>query len=86
MTHFALLKFYGIDWAAMVLMFSSIYALGRKFRYGFVLGAGGCVFWILFGFITGSLADITANAACFVMNLIGFARWSNACPVKECSR
>lgn len=76
MDHFSLLKFYGIDWMAMILMFGSIRALGHRHRSGFMLGAGGCLFWILFGVITGSLADIVANVSCLVMNVIGYEQWS----------
>ena len=75
MIHFALFKFYGIDWMAMILMFSLIYALGLQKRVGFIFGAGGCLFWILFGVMTGSIADIAANCICFGMNIFGYRRW-----------
>lgn len=70
------LKYYGIDWAAMVFMFSSIYALGLKNRMGFFWGGAGCVCWIAFGILVGSVADITANIITLGMNIVGFVRWS----------
>ena len=76
MTHFALFKFYGVDWIAMILMFSSIHALGLKRRTGFIFGAVGCLFWILFGVITGSVADMIANSIGFGMNVLGYRRWA----------
>lgn len=76
MTHFALLKYYGIDWTAMVLMFSSIHALGIKKRHGFIFGAAACLCWIVFGIIVGSVADIVANVICLGMNILGLVRWS----------
>jgi hypothetical protein len=76
MHHFSLFKFYGVDWVAMVFQFSSIYALGGKHRYGFVLGMCGTAAWLVFGFITGSVADIAANMICLGMNVHAYMRWS----------
>lgn len=76
MTHFALLKYYGIDWIAMIMMFSSVYTLGLKKRMGFAFGGAASVCWIIFGTMVGSVADIAANVICLGMNFLGFVRWS----------
>lgn len=76
MTHSTLLKYYGIDWLAMILMSTSLLALGQKQRNGFALGGSACLCWILFGVIVGSIADIVANTICLGMNVLGFVRWS----------
>lgn len=75
MDHFALLKFYGVDWFALTSGFLSTWALGNKQRYGFLFAIGGCIGWFIFGVITGSVADIAAQCIFLILNIRGFLRW-----------
>jgi len=71
-------EFYGTDWLAMVLMFLSLYLLGKKKRSGFVYGVGANVAWLVFGILVGSIANVAANIVFVVMNVLGYLRWREA--------
>ena len=52
------LKYYGIDWLAMMLTFLAIWQMGNKNRIGFILMMSGNLAWASIGFLTGSYAMI----------------------------
>lgn len=71
---------YGLDWAAAVFLFLSMWRLGKHRRDGFVLAACSSLFWILFNVRVESAAGITANAIILVMSLVSFARFKKPTP------
>jgi len=53
---------YGLDWAAALFMFLSLWRLGDHKRDGFIHAAIACGFWIAFNVVVESAAGIAANA------------------------
>jgi len=74
------LKYYGIDWLAMVLTFFALWHIGNKNKIGFVIMMGGNLCWISIGVLTQSLAMVLANTVFFTMNLRTLWKWQR--PVK----
>lgn len=72
--HDFFLAHYGLDWAAALFLFLSMWRLGGHHRDGFVLAAVSAVFWILFNIRVESAAGITANAIILGMSLVSLAR------------
>jgi hypothetical protein len=68
-------NYYGIDWAAFMLMFSSSWLLARKNRLGFLAAIGSNVCWFSFGILAGSFADPLANTIVCCMNIYAFTAW-----------
>ena len=69
-------QYYGIDWIAMVLTCLGIWQIGNKNQIGFILMMCGCTFWMILGYLTGSIAMSIANIIFFLMNLHGIIKWS----------
>lgn len=68
-------KYYGVDWIAMTLAFTSIYMLGKKNRNGFIVGVFACLAWGLFGYMAQSLADMIANIIMTTIYAKGYLLW-----------
>tara|TARA_Y100001933_G_scaffold196153_1_gene196686 strand:+ start:694 stop:969 length:276 start_codon:yes stop_codon:yes gene_type:complete len=67
---------WGLDWAAAIFMFISIYRLGEHKRDGFIHAALASLFWILFNIKVESAAGIVANAIILGMSIRSFRRAS----------
>lgn len=70
------LKYFGVDWLAMMLTFAAIYLLGNKSRGGFALMMCGNGCWVVIGVLSGSLAMALANIVFLTMNLRAWFKWS----------
>jgi hypothetical protein len=70
-----LFKYYGIDWAAMVATFFSIYYLGNKKPQGFLFSVFSSILWIAFNCLVVSIAGVLANMAFIALNLRGYWKW-----------
>ena len=68
-------KYYGVDWIAMIASFLSLYFLGNKKKSGFLFGFVANISWLIFGIMSGSIANIVANVAFFILNLRGYIKW-----------
>jgi hypothetical protein len=68
-------RYYGSDWAAMVLSVVSLWMLGSRRRSGFVLMAVGNAAWIVYGIMAQNLPVIISNAVFVVLNLRGYVKW-----------
>ena len=77
------MKYFGIDWLAMMLTFLAIWQMGNKNRIGFILMMSGNLAWASIGFLMGSYAMIIANVIFCSMNIWAFIKWST--PVKSSS-
>ena len=73
--HFLFGKYFGIDWAGLVLLFISTHLLGNKNRYGFIAGICSNICWILYGILAASVADPLANFIILFLNVHGFLLW-----------
>jgi nicotinamide riboside transporter PnuC len=71
----ALFKFKGADWVGMFFGLIATYKLAKERRSGFIYGLIGGIGWIVFGFLTGSIAGILANLCFIGFNCHGFWRW-----------
>jgi len=78
-----LLKYYGLDWAAMGFTFLSLYRLGSGKRDGFIFGLLANVCWAAFGVMAESIANPIANAIFLSMNLRGYIRWRGSHDQKD---
>ncbi len=72
----SLIKYFGVDWLAMLLTFAAIYLLGNKSRIGFPTMMCGNACWIAIGVFSGSIAMVLANFGFLVMNVRGWIKWS----------
>ncbi|VAX40258.1 hypothetical protein MNBD_PLANCTO03-1504 [hydrothermal vent metagenome] len=68
-------KYYGLDWAAMIFTFLSLYRLGHGKRDGFLYGLCANVCWAGFGILALSVANPMANVVFIVLNVRGYRHW-----------
>ncbi len=71
---------WGLDWAAAIFMFISIYRLGEHKRDGFIHAALASVFWIAFNVKVESAAGIVANAIILAMSVRSFMKAAKPAP------
>lgn len=74
--HEFLFSYYGLDWAAAVFMFLSMYRLGVHKKDGFVFAALASVCWIAFNIIAHSAAGVMANLIIAVMAFRSLSKWN----------
>ncbi len=71
-----IVKYYCIDWIALVLTATAIYLLGKKRKAGFSLGVVGNIVWIVFGILVRSLATVVACVILMILNVKGWWNWT----------
>lgn len=76
----AWLRFYGSDWIGMTGTFLGLWFLSKQRKIGFVLGSVGCVGWLAFGIITGSMPSVASNLIYIGMNIRGWRKWKKKPP------
>ena len=76
-------KYYGTDWAGMILILISIYYLGKQKKRGFIFGMFGCTAWMAFAIMTESLANLLANFIYIILDGRGFLKWRRKQPASE---
>jgi hypothetical protein len=79
--HSFFLEHDGIDWAAAVFMFLSMYRLGKHHKDGFVFAALASIFWIVFNLRVDSAAGVVANLIIAIMAFRSLASWSKTHPI-----
>lgn len=72
-----IIKYYGIDWMAMLMTFCSLYLLGKKNKYGFIFGLLANFFWLCFGILVLSAGNILANVVFSILNIKGYLNWKS---------
>jgi hypothetical protein len=71
------LKYYGLDWLAMVLSLLAVYLLGNKNRMGFISFSLANTVWVILGFfLIHSFGIAIGNIVFLVMNIRGFFSWN----------
>mgnify|MGYP006112547363 FL=1 len=70
------LRYYGFDWAAMLMTFLSLYLLGNHNRLGFLMGIGANFFWFSYGFMSGSLANMLCSVVVMLLQFRGWRKWA----------
>ncbi len=71
------LKYYTLDWLAMVLSLLAVYLLGNQNKYGFLSFSLANVTWIFLGFaFMNSLGIAIGNIVFLIMNIRGFISWN----------
>jgi nicotinamide riboside transporter PnuC len=71
-----IVRYYFIDWIALVLNALAIYLLGKKKKAGFFLGVIANAAWIIFGILAHSMATVVACAIFVILNIKGWWNWS----------
>lgn len=71
----AALQYYGFDWLGMCLMFTSLWWIGDKNKFGFIIGALGSLSWTIFGILSGSIPAIIGNALFVGVYMRGLYKW-----------
>jgi endonuclease/exonuclease/phosphatase (EEP) superfamily protein YafD len=72
-----LLKYYGLDWLAMVLSVVAMVLLGNKVKWGFTFFMFANLTWILLGFfLLNSYAIVLGNVVFLITNTRGFLKWN----------
>ncbi len=72
-----LLKYYGLDWIAMLLSLMAMILLGNKVKWGFTLFMLANITWILLGFLLlNSYAIVLGNFVFLITNTRGFLKWN----------
>ncbi len=71
-----LLKYYGLDWLAMVSSLLAVYLMGNKNRFGFISYMLANALWIYLGVFKMQSYGITIGNIFFLaMNLRGYLKW-----------
>jgi hypothetical protein len=65
-------RYHGIDWAGIIFSMLSTYYLGKKRKFGFLLGIVGNLAFVAFGVMAESRANIAANSIYLFLNLRGW--------------
>jgi hypothetical protein len=78
-----LFSYYGLDWAAAVFMFLSMYRLGQHKKDGFVYAALASICWIAFNLIAHSAAGVVANIVIAFMAFRSLSTWSKTHPTSQ---
>ena len=69
-------RYWGLDWLAMALSLLSVYLLGNKNRFGFLVFAAANSTWIFLGLTwMTSLGIAVGNLVFLFMNIRGFVNW-----------
>ena len=72
-----LLKYYGLDWLAMLLSVIAMILLGNKVKWGFTFFISANLTWILLGFfLLHSYAIVLGNIIFLITNTRGFLKWN----------
>jgi nicotinamide riboside transporter PnuC len=72
-----IVKYYFIDWIALVLNAAAIYLLGKKKKSGFSLGVIANIAWIVFGVFAHSMATVVACSIFVILNIKGWWNWTS---------
>lgn len=79
-----LLKYYGLDWVAMLLSVVAMLLLGNKVKWGFVAFMFANLTWILLGsLLLHSYAIVLGNIVFLITNTRGFVKWNNSTTEKS---
>jgi nicotinamide riboside transporter PnuC len=70
-----LLRYFGLDFAGMVLTFASLWLVSRRRPTGFLVGAIANAAWLGFAFLAQSGATVYANLLIGALNLVAWRRW-----------
>lgn len=70
-----LLKYYCLDWLAMVSSLLAVYLMGNKNRFGFISYMLANVLWIYLGVFKMQSYGITIGIFFLAMNLRGSLKW-----------
>jgi nicotinamide riboside transporter PnuC len=71
-----IVRYYFIDWIALVLNALAIYLLGKKKKIGFSLGVVANIAWIIFGILAHSMATVVACTIFVLLNIKGWWNWN----------
>ena len=71
-----IVKYYCLDWIALMLTAISIYLLGKKRKSGFSLGVGANIVWIMFAILAHSLGTVVACIIFIILNVKGWWNWT----------
>ncbi|MFV8332930.1 nicotinamide mononucleotide transporter [Flavobacterium sp. XS1P32] len=78
-------EYYLVDWLGISLSLLSVYMLGNKNKWGFIIFAISNVVWIFLGFVLmNSLGTAIGNAVFLVINIRGYINWKNLPEEKNC--
>lgn len=78
-----LLKYYGLDWLAMMLSVIAMVLLGNKVKWGFAFFMFANFTWILLGFFfLKSYAIVLGNLIFLITNTRGFLKWNSETKTK----
>ena len=80
--NFAFFKYYGVDWILFALIVAQLWALGNKWRIGFLIGIAACGFGITLGIMIGSIASFLMNIVFAMMHLRAFLKWHKGIEVE----
>lgn len=70
-----IVKYYCVDWIALILNAVAIFMLGKKQRSGWSLGIVANIAWIAFGLLAHSVATVTACSIFVALNVKGWWNW-----------
>ncbi len=78
-------EYYLVDWLGISLSLLSVYMLGNKNKWGFIIFAISNVVWMFLGFVLmNSLGTAIGNAVFLVINIRGYINWKNVPEEKSC--
>jgi len=73
-------NFYGSDWVGMAGNLFGLWYISKQRKRGFLYGSLGCLGWLIFGILSGSIPSVLSNAIYIGMNVRGWRKWKDAPP------
>lgn len=74
----ALTRFYGLDWATMLLGLGGTYLLARQDKRGFLCNGMACVCGLCVAALSGQMGFIAYNIILICMMYKGFISWGRS--------
>ena len=73
----ALTNYYGVDWVLFLLILSHMWALGKRKRYGWLIGACAAITGAIIGVMADSIALAIMNVFFTGFHIRNYIKWSS---------
>ena len=71
----SLFQYYGCDWIGAAFLIVYLYLIGEKKRFGFILGILSAFAWMVYGYLTQSVANILINLLTVIIFIQNYRKW-----------
>ena len=71
----SLFQYYGSDWLAAALLIVYLYLIGEKKRFGFIIGIFSACSWLIYAYLTHSIANFMINILTIFLFIQNYRKW-----------